>query len=154
MLKHIDVDSLNKGSIISRETICREFGISDEDDYKKYRFSSMKLSDIITQQLSDRGIECVIKTNDVHLQILEDNEAALYLAKEFKRGMRFVTKKHNQQLKAIDKNNLTPQMLQIHNHSVAYNSRILQAVNREVVWIKTQKKAKDSTPQPVRVTVD
>lgn len=139
-------DQLIKGSRVERAEICRAFSV--EPDTKAFRLALMRARHYIEGRFLDRGEVVTITEDNGSLMILTDAEAAVFnddaVWRYVKRAARSLVRQ-----RAVDRAQLTPAQVSVHDRALEVNGRALAATYQEKNHGTLLRVQPRSTPLPI-----
>lgn len=123
----IDVDTLNKGDVISVERLEKITGRSR--NHKHFSLEVLKVKDLIRRELRAHQRVLTIVSRKGNLVVCVDAEAATYNHATFGAKLRQAANAHFQNM-AVDTTNLDDAQRQAHERAVLTDGRVLQAANK------------------------
>ncbi len=151
----LDYDSLDKGTIIPKETLKQIFDV--HWDKSEFGLRSMALGKNIVEELRLRNRFVIYKTHNHDLLILEDEDAHITQGKRFKARFKGMKRAHRQAL-TIDSSKFDPDLKKRHVDMLTKQAAMIIgasiAVDKKLpegtVYISTQPKA-FKAPEPTAV---
>src|SRR3990167_11413014 len=121
----LDFDLLDKGSVISADTLTDIFSLPVDDP--RYRLKCLSLVEQITRQLSDRGIEATVCQSRGSIRVLTDSEATTYNERQGLLGRRKIRKSFRRLLN-VDTANLSDKERSAHDKRLLLLGRLNHGV--------------------------
>lgn len=133
----LDYDLLEKGSIITVDTLTAIFNLPADD--QRFKLKCLALTGEITRQLSERGIEATVCQCRGAIKVLTDSEATSYNERQGLLGRRKI-KRSFRRLVNVDVANLTDKEREAHEKRILLLGRLNHGVTtRKMPELKPHK---------------
>lgn len=123
----IDTSTLQKGSVVTAETIASAFGVRIGTE--AFQLASMRCGSYITMRLAERDLFVTVAQRKHDLVVLTDDEASSYNAKRFGASFRAAARA-SRRMSAVDRSQLDPKRIESHDRTLEVQGRMLSAARR------------------------
>ncbi len=143
----IDIEKLDKGSIIAVETLEALLGF--KRDHARYGLGVMKIKDWVEEGLDFIGRPATVRTEKGSLRVLYDNEASGYNESEGNRCLRGFSRSHRR-IKKVDASKLQRDEVPRHDRRLEVMGKLASAIHtvRRVTRV-TGKTHREDRPRKV-----
>jgi len=135
----VDFDLIDYGDVVPNSILEEFYGVSEDDE--RFRFKQIQFIHYLDSELRSRGKVCTICTKDGQIRILTHEEAAEYNRKKFNCHISGMARSHEKNMN-VDRDYLTTNQLDKHDHTVMFQSKILQSILnvRSEIQLETTKR--------------